>query len=96
MAEQPDRRICTDPDIKVYQDYMPDEWGESIIGLIPRGTILERLVLDLAISWRSASYTAQMPVTAIKAMHAAAVGHGKFVAPDDRRLFRRDPRQDDE
>jgi hypothetical protein len=82
MAEQPKRRISTYPGIKAYQEYMPDDWGEKLIGPIREGTILERLLLDLAVSWRSASYTAQMPATAIKAMHAAAIGRAKFVSPD--------------
>lgn len=74
MAEQPVSKILTDPDIKAYQDYMPDDWGEMTIGPLPEGTVLERLVLDLGLSWRSALYTAQMPATSIKVMHAAAVG----------------------
>jgi len=82
MAEQPVSTILTDPDIKAYQDYMPDEWGEKTIGPLPEGTVLERLVIDLGLSWRSASYTAQMPATSIKVMHASAVGRCKFVSPD--------------
>jgi hypothetical protein len=78
----PDRQIYTDPDINAYQGYMPDDWGEKVIGPIPEGTVLERLLLDLAVSWRSASYTAQMPATSIRAMHAAALGRSKFVSPD--------------
>jgi hypothetical protein len=81
MAE-PDRHIYTDSDIKAYEGYMPDEWGERTIGPIPEGTVLERLLLDLSLSWRSASYTAQMPATSIRAMHAAAIGRSNFVSPD--------------
>lgn len=81
MAE-PDRRIHTDTDINAYQGYMPDDWGEMVVGPIPEGTVVEQLVLDLALSWRTASYTAQMPATTIRAMHAAALGRGKFVTPD--------------
>jgi hypothetical protein len=81
MAE-PDRTIHTDPDMQAYQGYMPGDWGEKTIGPIAEGTVLERLLLDLAMSWRSTSYTAQMPVTTIGAMHAAAVGRGSFVSPD--------------
>jgi hypothetical protein len=81
MAE-PDRHICTEANIKSYEGYIPDDWGEKTIGPIPEGTVLERLLLDLAISWRSASYTAQMPATTIRAMHAAALGRSKFVSPD--------------
>jgi hypothetical protein len=80
--EGPDRHIYTDSDIKAYEGYMPDEWGEKTIGPIPEGTVLERLLLDLAMSWRSASYTAKMPATSIRAMHAAAVGRSNFVSPD--------------
>jgi hypothetical protein len=82
MAEQPVSKIVTNPDIKSYQDYMPDDWGEKTIDQLPEGTVLERLALDLGMSWRSASYTAQMPATSIKVMHAAAVGRGKFQSPD--------------
>src|SRR5437588_12109521 len=81
MAE-PDRHIYTDSNLRAYEGYMPDEWGEKTIGPIPEGTVLERLLLDLAMSWRSASYTAQMPATAIRAMHATAVGRSNFVSPD--------------
>jgi hypothetical protein len=82
LAEQPVSKIFTDPDIKAYQDYMPVDWGEKTIAPLPEGTVLERLVLDLGLSWRNASYTAQMPATSIKVMHAAAVGRNKFVSPD--------------
>jgi hypothetical protein len=81
-AERPITKISTDPDIKAYQDYIPEDWGKNTIGPLPEGTVLERLVLDLGLSWRCTSYTAQMPATSIKAMHAAAVGRGKFVSPD--------------
>jgi hypothetical protein len=80
--EKPDRAIRTETDIKAYEGYMPDDWGEKVIGSAPVGTILERLLLDLGMSWRSASYTAQMPATSIRAMHAAAVGRSNFVSPD--------------
>ena len=82
MTKQPVSKILTEPDIKAYQDYLPDDWGERTVGKLPEGSVLERLVLDLGLSWRSASYTAQMPATSIKAMHAAALGRGKFVSPD--------------
>jgi hypothetical protein len=81
MVER-ERQIYTDSDIKAYEGYIPDDWGEKTIEPIPEGTVVERLLLDLAISWRSASYTAQMPATSIRAMHAAAVGRSNFVSPD--------------
>ena len=81
MAE-PDRCIYTESDIKAYEGYMPDDWGEKTIGPMPEGTVLERLLLDLALSWRSVTYTAQMPAASIRAMHAAAVGRSKFVSQD--------------
>jgi hypothetical protein len=81
MAE-PDRHIYMESEIKAYEGYMPDEWGEKTIGPSPEGTVLERLLLDLGLAWRSASYTAQMPATSIRAMHAAAVGRSNFVSPD--------------
>ncbi len=80
--EEPDRTIHTETDIKAYEGYMPDGWGEKTIGPLPEGTVLERLLLDLGMSWRSASYTAQMPATSIRAMHAAIVGRSNFVSPD--------------
>jgi hypothetical protein len=76
------RNIHTDPDIEAYGGYMPEDWGERTIGSIPEGTVLERLLLDLGMGWRSASYTAQMPATSIRVMHAAAIGRSKFVTPD--------------
>ena len=81
MAEA-DWHIFTDSDINACQGYLPDEWGENTIGTIPEGTLLERLLLDLALAWRSASYTAQLPATSIRAMHAAAIGRASFVTPD--------------
>jgi hypothetical protein len=80
--DEPDRHIHTDPDIAAYAGYMPEDWGENTINPIPEGTVLERLLMDLAMGWRCASYTAQMPVTSIRAMHAAALGRSKFVSPD--------------
>lgn len=80
--DEPDRKIHIETDIKSYERYMPDDWGDKTITPIPTGTVLERLLLDLAMSWRSTSYTAQMPVTSIRAMHAAAIGRGSFVSPD--------------
>jgi len=82
MVESPQIHIRVCPDIKAYQDYLPDDWSEAIVKKLPVGSVLERLVLDLALSWRGASYTAQMPATSIKAMHAAALGRGKVVSPD--------------
>jgi hypothetical protein len=82
MIDQPLSMIRTDPDIKAYQDYMPNDWGEGTMGPLPSGTVLERLVCDLGLSWRSASYTAQMPAASINVMHAAMVGRGKFKSPD--------------
>lgn len=82
MVESPQIHIRVNPEIKAYQDYLPDDWSEAIVKQLPVGSVLERLVLDLALSWRSASYTAQMPATSIKAMHAAALGRGKMVSPD--------------
>jgi hypothetical protein len=80
--DQPDRAIHIATDIRAYEGYVPEDWGEKTIGPIPAGTVLERLLLDLGMSWRSASYTAQMPATAIRVMHAAAVGRSSFVTPD--------------
>ncbi len=77
-----DRKITTDPDINAYQGYLPDEWGPKVIGPIPEGTVLERLLLDLAMAWRSASYTAQMPATAVRAMHAATAGLANYSSND--------------
>lgn len=82
MLEEPVTHILTDPDFKAYETYVPKEWGEKVIGALPKDTVLEQLLLDLGLSWRSASYTAQMPATSIKAMHAAAVGRASFVSPD--------------
>ncbi len=75
---EPDRTICTDPDINAYQGYIPDDWGERVIGPIPAGTVLKRLLLDLAVTWRSVSYTAQMPANSIRAMHATAIGRSSY------------------
>ena len=69
--EEPDRTIHTVTHIKAYEGYMPDDWGEKTIGGASVGTVIERLLLDLGMAWRSASYTAQMPATSIRAMHAA-------------------------
>ncbi|HUE12885.1 MAG TPA: hypothetical protein VMR25_01865 [Planctomycetaceae bacterium] len=80
--DQPDRTIHTETDIKAYRGYMPDDWGAKTVGPIPAGTVLERLLLDLLMSWRSASYTAQMPATTIRAIHATAIGKGSVVTPD--------------
>jgi hypothetical protein len=76
------RAIHIGTDIKTYEGYIPDDWGEKNIGPIPKGTILERLLLDLAMSWRSVSYTAQMPATSIRLMHTAALGRGNYVSKD--------------
>jgi hypothetical protein len=64
--DEPDRKIHTETDIMAYEGYMPGDWGEKTIKPIPVGTVLEHLLLDLAMSWRSTSYTAQMPVTSIQ------------------------------
>jgi len=80
--DEPDRHIRTDPDIASYAGYLPDDWVREKIEPIAVGTVLERLLLDLAMGWRCASYTAQMPATSIRAMHAAALGRSKFVSPD--------------
>lgn len=79
---EPDRHIFTDSEIDIYQGYMPDEWGELTFETIAADTVLERLLLDLALAWRTAAYTAQMPASSIRAMHAAALGRGNFVSPD--------------
>jgi len=81
MAET-DRQIRTDLDIDAYQGYHPDEWGPKTFASLPEKTVLERLLIDLALAWRTASYTAQMPATSIRAMHAAALGRGKYVTID--------------
>jgi hypothetical protein len=81
-TEEPDRTIHTEIDLKAYEGYMPDAWGEVKIGSAEEGTVLERLLLNLGVAWRCASYVAQMPATSIKVMHAAAVGRSKFVSPD--------------
>jgi hypothetical protein len=81
MAE-PDRHIQIDPELNSYQGYMPDEWAKATLGPIKQGTVLERLLLDLALAWRTAAYTAQMPATAVRATHAAAVGRGTYASPD--------------
>jgi hypothetical protein len=39
MAE-PDRTSHTETDIKAYQGYMLDEWGEKTIAPISEGTVL--------------------------------------------------------
>lgn len=80
--DESNRHIHTDTEITAYAGYIPEDWGENTIGPIPEGTVLEHLLLNLAMSWRSASYTAQMPVTSIRVMHAAALGRNKFVSPD--------------
>src|SRR5262245_58795663 len=75
---EPVREIYTDDQIKAYEGYIPDDWGQRVIGPLPERTVLERLALDLGLAWRSASYTAQMPVTSIRAMHAAAIGRASL------------------
>ncbi len=81
MAEA-DRTLHTETDIAAYRGYIPDDWGEKTVGPLKEGTVLERLVLDLSLAWRSASYTAQMPATSIRAMHAVAVGLSNFATPN--------------
>lgn len=76
------RRLHTDPKIDSYHGYIPDDWGPTHIEPLPKGTVIERLVLNLAVLWRTASYTAQMPTTAVRAAHAAAIGRGKHVTDD--------------
>src|SRR5262249_24906601 len=70
------------PEKAVYEGYMPDGWPENTTGAIPIGTKLGRLVLDLAIGWRSVSYTAQMPATAIELLYEGASGRSEFQSPD--------------
>ncbi len=76
------REIHTESDITAYQDYLRGEWCEKTSSQIQEGTILKRLFIDLELSWRSTSYTAQLPATSILAMHAAALGRGKFASSD--------------
>lgn len=80
--DEPYRHIYIVAEITSYEGYLPDDWGQRTIEPIPEGTVLKRLLLDLAMSWRSISYIAQMPVTSIRAMHAAALGRTQFVSPD--------------
>lgn len=80
--DEPDRQIHTETQLSSYEGYVPDDWGAEILVRVPRGSVIEQLLLDLALSWRTTSYTAQMPATAIRAMHAAALGRSNFVSPD--------------
>jgi hypothetical protein len=80
--EMPGRTIHTETEMHGYEGYLPDEWCNKIVGLVPDGTVIDRVFLDLLMSWRSTAYTAQMPATAVRALHAATLGRGNFVSPD--------------
>ncbi len=76
------RQLHTEIEISAYEGYLPEDWGEKTLAAVSKGSVLEQLLLDLGLLWRTASYTAQMPATSIRAMHAAAVGRGNYVTTD--------------
>lgn len=76
------RKIHTESDIDAYSGYIPDDWSEKFVGFISEGSVMDRLLLDLVLSWRCASYTAQLPASLIRAIHAAGLGRKSFVSPD--------------
>src|SRR5438477_462745 len=76
------RNIRVVDEISAYQWNLPEGWAKSVAEMVPKHTVLDRIVLNLLLAWRGAARTAEMPVTAVRAAHAAASGHAAFESPD--------------
>jgi hypothetical protein len=74
--------IYIDERISLYEGYLPDDWTGNVLDTSKPTAALYQIVADLVLAWRTAAYTASMPVTMIKAMQAATLSCAKFMSPD--------------
>lgn len=68
------RQIIIDDSPNEYQDFLPESWTRKIDGMVNQGSILDTLLLDLLLAWRSTSFTASMPLMLTKSVHSGIEG----------------------
>jgi hypothetical protein len=76
------REIYIDRRMEFYEGYIPDDWASNAFAPVKSGSVLDRLLLDLLLAWRTTAYTAAMPATAIKVAQATTLGYARYESPD--------------
>lgn len=77
-----DRQIEIDDRIEAYSDYLPSGWMQVVSDAARPAPILDHILTDLLIVWRSTAYTASMPAIMPQSSRAVMQGYMGTVSPD--------------
>jgi hypothetical protein len=76
------RHIYLDRRIELYEDYLPADWVKNIFKTVESTPVLNHILMDLTLAWRTTAYTASMPAILIKSVQASTLGYANFVSPN--------------
>jgi hypothetical protein len=70
MSEELRRKVHIETNIDDYRHFFSDDWAASVFQLTEHLPKIYELIFDLVMEWRSAAYTASLPVAVIEHMRA--------------------------
>lgn len=76
------RNLLFDERIEPYQGYIPEGWMAKVSEKVKQNSVLDHLLMDLSLSWRTTSYTASMPAVVVKSVQSSTVGYAGHISPD--------------
>src|ERR1019366_705045 len=78
----PVRTMFIDNRFESYEKYVPDEWTAGFFKNVAEKSILDQMLIDFVLAWRTTAYVASMPGTFIKAIQASTLGYVRYTSPD--------------
>ncbi len=73
------RFLLIDDRLQAYEGYIPDGWLKEAFATVPPGSVLDGMVWDLLMSWRTTAYTASMPGVFVKAIQHSTLGYAEVI-----------------
>jgi hypothetical protein len=78
----PVRTLFIDKRFESYDRYVPDEWSAGFFKNVRENSVLDQLLTDFALAWRTTDYVASMPGTFVKALQASLLEYATYMSPD--------------
>jgi hypothetical protein len=78
----PVRTLLIDKRFDSYGKYVPDEWSAGFFKNVRENSILDQLLTDFGLTWRTTAYVASMPGTFVKALQVSMLEYAAYTSPD--------------
>jgi hypothetical protein len=78
----PNRQLFVDDRIDSYIGYLSSEWPQRVSDAAKSAPVLDDILLDLLLAWRTTAYTASMPAVFVQSLQTATESYVSTVSPD--------------